>query len=116
MINQNTNLLGDREETQLSTWLLTAADGEGQPIENPLNADRTVTVVGDTGAFNSQTLQIQGSNDATSWFVLTTPTGTARSLNAAAIAGLFLTTEAVVADKPEKHAAPMGDPSGGMDF
>jgi chaperonin GroEL len=29
---------------------------------------------------------------------------------------LFLTTEAVVADKPEKHAAPMGDPSGGMDF
>jgi chaperonin GroEL len=37
-------------------------------------------------------------------------------LNAASIAGLFLTTEAVVADKPEKHAAPMGDPSGGMDF
>ena len=37
--------------------------------------------------------------------------------NAASIAGLFLTTEAVVADKPEKNnAAPMGDPSGGMDF
>ncbi|MBB5632744.1 chaperonin GroEL [Cryobacterium mesophilum] len=37
--------------------------------------------------------------------------------NAASIAGLFLTTEAVVADKPEKaSAAPMGDPSGGMDF
>ncbi|MBX3089429.1 MAG: chaperonin GroEL [Cryobacterium sp.] len=37
--------------------------------------------------------------------------------NAASIAGLFLTTEAVVADKPEKApAAPMGDPSGGMDF
>ena len=34
-------------------------------------------------------------------------------LNAASIAALFLTTEAVVADKPEK-AAPMGDPSGGM--
>ncbi|MBF0671934.1 MAG: chaperonin GroEL [Salinibacterium sp.] len=34
--------------------------------------------------------------------------------NAASIAGLFLTTEAVVADKPEKNAAPMGDPSGGM--
>ena len=33
--------------------------------------------------------------------------------NAASIAALFLTTEAVVADKPEK-AAPMGDPSGGM--
>src|SRR6185503_20999566 len=32
--------------------------------------------------------------------------------NAASIAALFLTTEAVVADKPEK-AAPMGDPSGG---
>ncbi|KQW06345.1 molecular chaperone GroEL [Leifsonia sp. Root4] len=37
-------------------------------------------------------------------------------LNASSIAGLFLTTEAVVADKPEKNPAPMGDPSGGMDF
>ncbi len=37
--------------------------------------------------------------------------------NAASIAGLFLTTEAVVADKPEKHQPQMGgDPSGGMDF
>ena len=36
--------------------------------------------------------------------------------NAASIAGLFLTTEAVVADKPEKTPAPVGDPSGGMDF
>ncbi|WP_183092256.1 chaperonin GroEL [Nocardioides stalactiti] len=33
--------------------------------------------------------------------------------NAASIAALFLTTEAVVADKPEK-SAPMGDPTGGM--
>src|SRR5690606_17513822 len=31
--------------------------------------------------------------------------------NAASIAGLFLTTEAVVADKPEKAAAPAGDPT-----
>jgi chaperonin GroEL len=37
-------------------------------------------------------------------------------LNAASIAGLFLTTEAVVADKPEKHPAPAGDQGGGMDF
>ncbi|HRN28524.1 MAG TPA: chaperonin GroEL, partial [Terrimesophilobacter sp.] len=37
-------------------------------------------------------------------------------LNASSIAGLFLTTEAVVADKPEKAAPPMGDPTGGMDF
>ncbi|MDQ1111078.1 chaperonin GroEL [Microbacterium testaceum] len=36
--------------------------------------------------------------------------------NAASIAGLFLTTEVVVADKPEKVAAPAGDPTGGMDF
>ncbi|RVW01634.1 chaperonin GroEL [Rhodococcus spongiicola] len=34
--------------------------------------------------------------------------------NAASIAALFLTTEAVVADKPEKAAAPMADPTGGM--
>lgn len=36
--------------------------------------------------------------------------------NAASIAGLFLTTEAVVADKPEKASAAPADPSGGMDF
>ena len=35
--------------------------------------------------------------------------------NAASIAGLFLTTEAVVADKPEPAAAPAA-PAGGMDF
>ncbi len=34
--------------------------------------------------------------------------------NAASIAALFLTTEAVVADKPEKAAAPAADPTGGM--
>ena len=39
--------------------------------------------------------------------------------NAASIAGLFLTTEAVVADKPEKEKAPAGGgmpDGGGMDF
>ncbi len=36
--------------------------------------------------------------------------------NAASIAGLFLTTEAVVADKPEPPAPAAGDPSGGTDF
>ncbi|GAA3582599.1 chaperonin GroEL [Klugiella xanthotipulae] len=36
--------------------------------------------------------------------------------NAASIAGLFLTTEVVVADKPEPAAAAAGDPTGGMDF
>ncbi|WP_017793187.1 chaperonin GroEL [Leucobacter salsicius] len=37
--------------------------------------------------------------------------------NAASIAGLFLTTEAVVAEKPlPASAAPAGDPTGGMDF
>jgi chaperonin GroEL len=38
--------------------------------------------------------------------------------NAASIAALFLTTEAVVADKPEKNPAPAGGAPGGgdMDF
>jgi len=38
--------------------------------------------------------------------------------NAASIAALFLTTEAVIADKPEKTAAPAGGgmPGGDMDF
>ncbi|WP_116048663.1 chaperonin GroEL [Amycolatopsis palatopharyngis] len=45
------------------------------------------------------------------------PTKVTRSAlqNAASIAALFLTTEAVIADKPEKAgAAPAGDPTGGM--
>jgi chaperonin GroEL len=47
------------------------------------------------------------------------PTKVVRSAlqNAASIAALFLTTEAVVADKPEKAAAaPAGGDMGGMDF
>jgi chaperonin GroEL len=48
------------------------------------------------------------------------PTKVTRSAlqNAASIAALFLTTEAVVADKPEKNppAPGGGDPTGGMDF
>jgi chaperonin GroEL len=35
--------------------------------------------------------------------------------NAASIAALFLTTEAVIADKPEKESAGAGMPGGGMD-
>src|ERR1700712_3948828 len=44
------------------------------------------------------------------------PTKVTRSAlqNAASIAALFLTTEAVIADKPEKAAPMGGDPSGGM--
>ncbi len=63
----------------------------------------------------------QGLNAATGEYVdmiaegIIDPAKVTRSAlqNAASIAALFLTTEAVVADKPEK-AAPMGDPSGGM--
>ena len=66
----------------------------------------------------------QGLNAATGEYVdmlaagINDPVKVTRSalLNAASIAGLFLTTEAVVADKPEKSQPPMGDPSGGMDF
>ncbi|GIU97947.1 MAG: hypothetical protein KatS3mg013_1750 [Actinomycetota bacterium] len=36
--------------------------------------------------------------------------------NAASIAALFLTTEAIVAEKPEKEKAPAGMPGGDMDF
>ncbi|MCS0498815.1 chaperonin GroEL [Protaetiibacter mangrovi] len=66
----------------------------------------------------------QGLNAATGEYVdmlaagISDPVKVTRSalLNAASIAGLFLTTEAVVADKPEKTPAPVGDPTGGMDF
>ncbi|AZS44452.1 chaperonin GroEL [Microbacterium oleivorans] len=66
----------------------------------------------------------QGLNAATGEYVdmfaagIIDPAKVTRSAlqNAASIAGLFLTTEAVVADKPEKASAPAGDPTGGMDF
>ncbi|ANJ26388.1 chaperonin GroEL [Agromyces aureus] len=66
----------------------------------------------------------QGLNAATGEYVdmlaagINDPVKVTRSalLNAASIAGLFLTTEAVVADKPEKNPVPAGDPTGGMDF
>ncbi|WP_226531567.1 chaperonin GroEL [Microbacterium paraoxydans] len=66
----------------------------------------------------------QGLNAATGEYVdmfgagIIDPAKVTRSAlqNAASIAALFLTTEVVVADKPEKAAAPMPDPSGGMDF
>ena len=67
----------------------------------------------------------QGLNAATGEYVdmlasgISDPVKVTRSalLNAASIAGLFLTTEAVVADKPEKTPAPAGgDMGGGMDF
>ncbi|QTX03994.1 chaperonin GroEL [Agromyces archimandritae] len=66
----------------------------------------------------------QGLNAATGEYVdmlasgINDPVKVTRSAlqNAASIAGLFLTTEAVVADKPEKNPAPVADPTGGMDF
>jgi chaperonin GroEL len=67
----------------------------------------------------------QGLNAATGEYVdmlaagISDPVKVTRSalLNAASIAGLFLTTEDVIAEKPEAaHAAPAGDPSGGMGF
>ncbi|AOS65858.1 chaperonin GroEL [Actinoalloteichus hymeniacidonis] len=49
---------------------------------------------------------------------ITDPVKVTRSAlqNAASIAALFLTTEAVVADKPEKEKAPAAPDAGGMDF
>ncbi len=64
----------------------------------------------------------EGLNAATGEYVnlleagVPDPTKVTRSAlqNAASIAALFLTTEAVIADKPEKAAPAGGDPSGGM--
>lgn len=88
MISQNSNLKGANNDATLTTWLLTAADGDGEPLEAPSQADRTATLAGDTGAFNSQTVQIQGSNDGVAWYVCTSPTGTALSFTAAGMAAI----------------------------
>ena len=66
----------------------------------------------------------EGLNAATGEYVnmlkagINDPVKVARSAlqNAASIAGLFLTTEAVVAEKPEPASAMPADPNGGMDY
>src|SRR6201986_496456 len=66
----------------------------------------------------------QGLNAATGEYVdmlktgINDPTKVTRSAlqNASSIAGLFLTTEAVIAEKPEKAAAPAAPGGGEMDF
>ena len=66
----------------------------------------------------------QGLNAATGEYVdmlaagINDPVKVTRSAlqNAASIAGLFLTTEAVIADKPEPAGHPVADPGAGMDF
>ena len=66
----------------------------------------------------------QGLNAATGEYVdmiksgIIDPAKVTRSAlqNAASIAALFITTEAVIADKPEKSAAPMPQGGGDMDF
>jgi chaperonin GroEL len=66
----------------------------------------------------------QGLNAATGEYVdmlktgINDPTKVTRSAlqNASSIAGLFLTTEAVIAEKPEKEKAPAAPGGGEMDF
>ena len=66
----------------------------------------------------------QGLNAATGEYVdmikagIIDPAKVTRSAlqNAASIAALFITTEAVIADKPEKNPAPMAQGGGDMDF
>jgi chaperonin GroEL len=66
----------------------------------------------------------QGLNAATGEYVdmiksgIIDPAKVTRSAlqNAASIAALFITTEAVIADKPEKNPAPMPQGGGDMDF
>ena len=65
-----------------------------------------------------------GLNAATGEYVdmlktgINDPTKVTRSAlqNASSIAGLFLTTEAVIAEKPEKEKAPAAPGGGDMDF
>jgi len=48
--------------------------------------------------------------------VILDPTMVTRSAleNAASIAAMFLTTEAIITEKPEPKTSPAGDPTGGM--
>ena len=82
----------------------------GVVADKILNSPKGTGLNAATGAYED--LLAAGIND---------PVKVTRSAlqNAASIAALFLTTEAVVADKPEKNAAPAmpgGDEMGGMGF
>ncbi|SJM71709.1 chaperonin GroEL [Gulosibacter sp. 10] len=111
-------LLGDEQTgAKIVKWALDA------PLKQiALNAGLEAGVV----AERVRNLEVgHGLNAATGEYVdmvtsgILDPVKVTRSAlqNAASIAGLFLTTEAVVADKPAPaNAAPAADPTGGMDF
>lgn len=70
--------LGGKRGTIL--WETMACGDTGAALELKDFVDNTVTV---TGTFNSQTLTMQGSNDNTNWFTLTTNNGTNAAFTAA---------------------------------
>jgi chaperonin GroEL len=85
-------------------------------LEGGVVAEKVKTLPADHG-LNAVTGEYENLLDAG----VPDPTKVTRSAlqNAASIAGLFLTTEAVIADKPEKAPptpGPGGDGMGGMDF
>lgn len=80
-----TKLGGFRNLVWVVEWLgLTkTTDDTGDPMELPSAADRSVQVVGTFGTGGN--LRVQGSNDGTTWAVLTDPQGNALNFTAAGI-------------------------------
>ena len=55
-----------------ATWALLAADDVGDNLDGSSYADRSVQI---DGTFGGASVEIQGSNDGTNWYVLTDPQG-----------------------------------------
>lgn len=66
----------------IATWTTVHGDTIGAAMECPDQTDAVVTI---TGTFDSATVVIQGSNDATTWLTLTDPQGNAISKTASAV-------------------------------
>lgn len=85
-------------------WTITTANSNGAPI-GPAHvnfADRTYQAVGTWGG---ATLQMQGSNDGTNWFMLNDPFGVDLSLTAN---GMFAVAEAPLYVRPALSVAGSG--------
>lgn len=54
------------------TWAGLLADDDGDVVDGADYADRSVQI---DGTFGGATVEIQGSNDGTNWYVLTDPQG-----------------------------------------
>lgn len=72
-------------DNAVATWAAMGAGDSGEAFSYSAHGDRSVQI---TGTFGGTTVTIEGSNDGTSWFVLTDPANAAISKTSAALVAI----------------------------